>query len=146
MSEAILHEPIQELITSIELARPKFAAVYQKACEALQDGYPVELAMKPKKSTRSLRANDCMWAHLADLSRQVVWHGNKLTADEWKEVISAGLKQQRVVPGLEGGFVVLGARTSRMSIKEMGAMIELIIAFGAQHGVKFSAPKWMEEA
>jgi len=39
--------------------------------------------------------------------------------------------------------VVLGARTSRMSIKEMAAMTELILAFGAQQGVKFTAPAWM---
>lgn len=32
-----------------------------------------------------------------------------------------------------------------MSIKEMSAMIELIVAFGAQHGVRFAAPKWLDE-
>jgi hypothetical protein len=50
------------------------------------------------------------------------------------------------VPNIDGnGFVVLGARTSRMSIKEMSDMIELCFAFGAQNGVKFSAPKWRDE-
>lgn len=146
MSDAIIHEPTQEVITTAEWAKAKFRSVYDKAMSALQDGYAVELACKPLKSTRSLKANAAMWAALADISRQVVWHGNKLTAEEWKEVLSAGLRQQRAVPGIEGGFVVLGVRTSRMSIKEMGAMIELCYAFGAQQGVRFSAPKWMDEA
>lgn len=144
-SMIIIHEPHQDLITDINLARAKFATAFQKACEALQDGYAVEIAMKPKKSTRSLEANAAMWASLADVSRQVDWYGQKLSAEEWKEVISAGLRQQRTVPGIEGGFVVLGVRTSKMSIKEMSAMIELIHAFGANNGVKFSAPKWIDE-
>lgn len=141
----IIHEPMQELIPTLELARAKVNAIYKAACEALQDGYAVEVAMKPQKSTRSLRANAAMWSALADISAQMVWHGNKLTAEEWKEVLSAGLKQQRAVPGIDGGFVVLGVRTSKMSIKEMGAMIELCYAFGAQQGVRFSAPKWMDD-
>lgn len=145
MTDTIIHEPIQEVIADVRIADAKFRTVYNKAIEALQDGYAGELNWKPLKNTRSVKANACMWAALADISRQVVWHGNKLSSDDWKEVISAGLKQQRVVPGMECGFVVLGARTSKMSIKEMGAMIELIYAFGAQQGVKFSAPKWMDE-
>lgn len=141
----IIHEPIQEVIANAQLASAKFRTVYDKAVAALQDGYAVELACKPLKNTRSLQANAAMWAHLADISRQVVWHGNNLSAEEWKEVLSAALKQQRVVPGIEGGFVVLGVRTSKMSIKEMSNMIELCIAFGTEHGVKFSAPKWTEK-
>ena len=148
--QAIIHESHQDLIPNsvfwMDLAKSKFAIAYRKACEALQDGYAVEITVKPKKSTRSIDANACMWAHLSDLSDQVNWHGNKLTSDEWKEVISAGLRQQKVIPGIEGGFVVIGARTSKMSIKEMGAMIELIVAFGSQQGVRFKSPKWKDEA
>lgn len=145
MTDTIIHEPIQEVITSIEWAKAKFRTVYERAMTALQDGYAVELACKPLKNTRSVQANAAMWACLSDISRQVVWHGVKLSAEDWKEMISAGLRQQRAVPGIEGGFVVLGVRTSRMSIKEMGAMIEICHCFGAQQGVRFSAPKWMDE-
>jgi len=145
----VIHESYQDLIpvmqNSADMARAKFAVAYRKACEALQDGYAVELSVKPVKSTRSVQANAAMWAALADISAQVVWHGVKLSSEEWKEVLSAGLKQQRAVPGIEGGFVVLGVRTSKMSIKEMSAMIELTYAFGTQQGAKFSAPKWMDE-
>jgi len=146
MSDTIIHEPVLEVITTTELANAKFRAAYEVAIAALQDGYAVELACRPLKNTRSVRANAAMWAALTDISRQVVWHGNKLAPQEWKEVLSAGLKRQRAVPGIDGGFVVLGVRTSRMSIKEMGAMIELCYAFGSQQGVRFSAPKWMDEA
>ena len=61
----------------------------------------------------------------------------KLT-DEWKDVFSAALKKQKVVPGLDGGFVVCGQSTSRMSKREFSDLVELIYAFGAERGVVFS--------
>ena len=80
-----------------------------------------------------------MWANLEDIAQQVVWYGVKLTKDEWKDVLTAALKRQKVVPGIEGGFVVIGARTSKMTVPEMTELIELSTAFGTQQGVKFRA-------
>ena len=90
-----------------------------------------------KKKTRSLEQNAKMWAMLAEVSDQVNWYGNKLTSDEWKDVFSASLKSQKVVPGIDGGFVVCGQRTSKMTKSEMAELIELMMAFGAERGVKF---------
>lgn len=145
MTDVIVHEPVEALITDGNWARAAFRRVWDAATAALDAGMAGELIWKPKKNTRSIQANACMWAHLADLSRQVDWYGQKLSPEEWKEVISAGLRNQRAVPGINGGFVVLGVRTSRMSIAEMGQMIELIQAFGTEHGVKWTAPAWMWE-
>ena len=98
-------------------------------------------------SIRSLDANAAMWAALTDISEQVLWHGIKLTPEEFKDLLSAGLVKSKVVPNIEGnGFVILGQRTSQMSIKEMSELLELIHAFGAEHGVKFSAPEYREAA
>ena len=80
-----------------------------------------------------------MWANLEDIAQQVVWYGVKLTKEEWKDVLTAALKKQKVVPGIEGGFVVIGARTSKMTVPEMTELIELSTAFGTQQGVKFRA-------
>jgi len=88
---------------------------------------------------RSLEQNRLMWANLEDIAQQVIWHGVKLDKQEWKDVLTAGLKKQKIVPGIEGGFVVIGARTSKMSIAEMNELIELSTMFGAQQGVKFKA-------
>jgi hypothetical protein len=55
-------------------------------------------------------------------------------------VFSAALKRQRAVPGLDGGFVVLGQSTSRMTVREMSDMIELMYSFGAEHDVKWTEP------
>jgi hypothetical protein len=80
-----------------------------------------------------------MWANLEDIAKQVVWYGQKLHKEEWKDVLTAALKKQKIVPGIEGGFVVIGARTSKMSVAEMTELIELSSMFGAQQGVKFRA-------
>ena len=107
--------------------------------------------MDAGKATRSSEQNAAMWAMLTDISRQMRWPVNGsmewLTPEEWKVILSAGLKrEQRIAAGMDGGWVVLGQRTSRMTKAEMSELLELIQAFGAQKGVKFSAPEWRDAA
>ena len=97
------------------------------------DGYVCEI----KESTRTTEQNSLLWPLLTEVSKQVDWYGNKLTPDEWKSVFSASLKQQKVVPGLDGGFVVCAQSTSKMGKREFSDLIELIFSFGAQKGVRF---------
>jgi hypothetical protein len=97
-----------------------------------------EVIVRERKSTRSLDQNARMWATLTDVSEQVVWHGQKLTKEEWKDVFTAALKRLKVVPGLDGGFVVIGAHTSKMTVAEMSEMIECAVVFGTQQGVKWT--------
>lgn len=91
-----------------------------------------------QEPSRSLDQNAKLWALLTDVSQQVDWYGQKLTQEEWKDVFSASLKKQKVVPGIDGGFVVCGQRTSKMGKKEFGDLIELIYAFGVTHDVQWS--------
>lgn len=86
---------------------------------------------------RTLDQNSRLWAMLTELSRQVEWYGQRLRPEEWKDVMTAALKKQRAVPGIDGGFVVLGSSTRRMTKQEHGELQDLIEAFGAQQGVKF---------
>ena len=109
----------------------------------LMAGHRLVLEVKPE--TRSLSQNARLWAMLTDISQQVEWYGRKLTPDDWKHVFTAALSKQDVVPGIEGGFVVLGKATSKMTKGEMAELQTLMEAFGAQHGVKFTAPDWIEE-
>ena len=109
----------------------------------LMAGHRLTLTLAPEK--RSDAQNRRLWAMLRDISQQVDWHGNKLSDEEWKDVFTAALKRQKVVPGLDGGFVVCGQRTSKMTKAEMVELQELMEAFGAQHGVRFTAPEWMAE-
>lgn len=104
-------------------------------------GHRISIEAKPE--TRSTAQNRMMWAILGDLAEQVQWPVDgklqKLAADEWKHILSAGLKKhQRVAQGIEGGFVMLGQPTSRMTVGEMGDLITLAHAFGDERGVKWS--------
>ena len=92
-----------------------------------------------QEMTRTLEQNARMWATLTDISEQVVWHGLKLTPEEWKHVFTATLKGQKTVPNLDGtGFIILGQSTRAMSKKEFSNLLELAYAFGAEQGVKWS--------
>tara|TARA_R110000868_G_scaffold339396_1_gene600152 strand:- start:32 stop:430 length:399 start_codon:yes stop_codon:yes gene_type:complete len=107
------------------------------AVEAVRTA-PAGFVVTIQPKTRTLEQNARLWAMLGEVSRQVTWYGQKLTADEWKDVATAALKRQRVVPGIDGGFVVLGAHTRRMTVADMCELIDFLDAFGAQQGVKFA--------
>ena len=110
----------------------QFAASY--ILDAAPDGCVVSF----KEPTRSLEQNSRLWAMLSEIAEQVEWYGKRLTAEDWKTVFTASLRQTRVVPTIDGdGFVPLGMSTSKMSVAEMSALMELIEAFGAQRGVVF---------
>jgi hypothetical protein len=116
-----------------------FNALWQSIKGSLLSGQSLELEIRPAR--RSTEANSRMWAMLNEVSQQVDWHGNRLTPDEWKDVFTSALKRQKVVPGIDGGFVVIGARTSRMSSAEISELMELMSAFGAERGVEFREPE-----
>lgn len=97
--------------------------------------------MKPE--TRSDAQNRILWSILRDISKQVRWPVDGvlqwLTDEEWKDILTAGLtKHQRIAQGIEGGFVILGRRTSRMTVAELGDLVTLAHAFGGDKGVKWS--------
>lgn len=110
--------------------------VWQKAKPYLMAGNKLVLTIEQEK--RSQEQNALMWSVLTDLSKQVPWHGEKLTKEEYKDLLTAGLKKQRAIPGIDGGFVVLGTSTSKMTKQEMTDLITLAHAFGDERCVKWS--------
>ena len=109
---------------------------------------PKDTRVEFKGPKRTLDQNSRMWAMLTDVSTQVVWHGVKLSPDDWKLVFLDGLKRElRLVPNIDGnGFVNLGRSSSDLSKEEMADLFELMEAFGATHGVEFHDPKEGERA
>lgn len=114
--------------------------VFPYLSQALQAGRRCVMSVKPQK--RNLAQNARLWAMLTDVSRQVEWYGKRLTQEDWKHVFTASLRKLSVVPNLDGtGFVALGLSTSNMTKAEFSELIELIFAFGAERGVKWSDPQ-----
>ena len=116
-------------------------AVKDRACAHIQS-LPLD---KPKQvaittaDLRTLDQNAKMWPLLGDISKQVLWHGMKLTAEEWKDMFTASLKRQKAVPAIDGGgFVVVGTSTRKMGKKMFSDLLEVIQAFGAERQVNWS--------
>lgn len=100
---------------------------------------PAGMRIEFKEAKRTNDQNSLLWALLTDVSQQLSWHGQRLTPDDWKLVFLDALKREmRIVPNIAGnGFVNLGRSSSDLSKAEFSDLIEVIRAFGAEHGVKF---------
>ena len=116
------------------------SAVRARAAAAIAAA-PNNARVQVRGPTCSLDANALMWSRLTEIARQIEWHGMKLSADDYKDILTAGLRKTRIVPNMDGdGFIALGMRTSDMTKEEMGVFLDLIDAFAAQNGVVFHEP------
>ena len=109
-------------------------------CKTAPDGYVVTVA----EPTRSLDANAAQWPILQAFSNQLVWPVNgkmeTLTAEEWKDVLTAAFQREtvRVAMGLDGGLVMLGARTSKFSKSKFSDWLEFLNATAANRGINLT--------
>lgn len=114
-------------------ARRRAAAAVAEAPE----GYVVTV----QEPTRSLDQNAAMWPILQAFADQLQWPVNGqmvwMTADEWKDVLSAAFRREsvRVAMALDGGMVMLGSRTSQFGVREMSEFIEFLHATAAARNV-----------
>ena len=101
------------------------------------DGYTVVV----KEPTRTLDQNAAQWPILQCFSEQLLWPVNgamvKLEPEEWKTILTAAYRNEsvRVAQGLNGGMVLLGMRTSKMSKKEFSDYLEFLNATAVERGV-----------
>jgi len=96
-----------------------------------------------KGPKRTLPQNDKMWAMLTEFADQATWAGKKRSTADWKDLLTAAVKVAgggvEVVPGLEGGIMVLGLHTSDLSAAEMGDLISYMESKGLELGVEFDS-------
>lgn len=110
----------------------------EDAVRTAPDGYCVTVS----EPTRSLDQNAAMWPILQAFADQLQWPVNGamvwMTADEWKDVLSAAYKREsvRVAMGMDGGMVMLGSRTSKFSVREMSEFLEFLHATAAARDVR----------
>lgn len=92
-----------------------------------------------KAAKRTLDQNSRFWAMLTEIARQLPWHGQKLTPDDWRLIFLDALKGEiRTVPNLDGNGLVSLRRSSDLSKEEMTSVMEIMMAFGTEHGVQFN--------
>ncbi|GAB2620179.1 recombination protein NinB [Novilysobacter erysipheiresistens] len=131
----------------IERKNPRRADVLARAHRALdeaaRDGDVMAVFDEVK---RTLDQNAAMWPALTDFARQVAWPVTQrdgtvkqATPDDMKDVMTAAFEEEtRMAPGLRGGFVMLGARTSKYGKKKMGDFLTFLRAEGNDRGVVWS--------
>ena len=101
-----------------------------------------KLVVTAQPEARNSEQNALMWVLLQAFSDQLEWPVNgqmvKLSAEEWKDLLSAAYKResQRIAMGIDGGMVMLGMRTSKMGKREFAEFIDFINATAALRGVQ----------
>lgn len=101
------------------------------------DGYIVEV----KEPTRNLDQNAAQWPILEAFSQQLLWPVNgqmvHMTAEEWKDVLSAAFFNEtaRLAMGISGGVIMLGMRTSKMTKKQFSEWLEFLHHVAQDRGV-----------
>lgn len=101
-----------------------------------------------KEPTRSMDANAKMWAMLADVSKARP-EGRQWVPETWKSAFLHSLGHQvAFAEGLDGsGPFPIGFRSSKLSVRQMSDLIEVITEYGTRHGVVFRDTRdggWME--
>ena len=113
----------------------------QRAVDAVRnapDGFCVTVA----EPSRNLEQNAAQWPILQAFADQLKWPVNgsmeSLTAEEFKDILTAAFKREtvRVAMGLDGGMVMLGARTSQMGKREFSEWLDFLHATAAARGVE----------
>lgn len=61
------------------------------------------MVVEAREETRTDKQNRLMWPLLKDLSDQVVWHGEKLTREEWKDLITVLVNQTQTRTEIRAG-------------------------------------------
>lgn len=131
----------------IERKNPQSAQVLaraQRALDAAARDRDVMVVLDEVK--RTLDQNAAMWPALTDFAKQVAWpvtqrdgSVKQATPDDMKDVLTAAFEEEtRMAPGLRGGFVMLGARTSKYSKRKMADFLTFLRAEGNDRGVVWS--------
>jgi hypothetical protein len=107
----------------------------QMVRKGLQAGTVVMRLGRPR---RTLDQNKKLWPMCTDVARQVEWHGQRLSKEDWKDLFVGSLKGQTPVPGINGGVVFIGGGSSKLNVGQFCELIESIYAFGSENGVVWS--------
>lgn len=116
------------------------AQARKNAMEAVRTA-PDGLSVTITDPCRSLEQNAAQWPILQAFSQQLEWPVNgamvKMAPGEWKDVLTAAFRREtaRLAMGLDGGVVMLGARTSAFGKREFSEWLDFLQATAAVRGV-----------
>lgn len=112
----------------------------QEDVKTAPDGFVVTVA----EPSRNLDQNAAQWPILTAFAEQLQWPVNGvmqvMTPEEWKDVLSSAFRREtvRVAMGMDGGMVMLGARTSKFGKREFSEWLDFLHATAAARGVELN--------
>ena len=121
----------------------------QRALECVKDA-PWGFIVEVKEPSRTLDQNAAQWPILQAFADQLEWPVNgrmeKLTREEWKDLLTAAFRQEttRIAMGLNGGVVLLGMRTSQMSKAKFSEWLDFLHHVATERGVHIEPPSQRE--
>lgn len=106
---------------------------------SLIDKAPQDAVVNIREANRTLDQNALLWSLLSDVSRAKP-AGRKMIPELWKSVFMAACGHAvQFETGLDGQPFPVGFRSSRLTKPQMTDLIDFILAWGAENGVRFSA-------
>lgn len=104
----------------------------------LIDAAPNGAVVNVRPERRSTDQNAKLWAMLSDVSRAMP-EGRKHPPETWKALFMHACSYPvQFEVGLSGEPFPIGFRSSRLSKTQMSELIEFILAWGSERGVRWS--------
>ncbi len=100
---------------------------------------------KPKREQLNLLNAACR-----DLSMQISWHGNRLSLDDWRHMLSGTILGWRMMPAIDrgegaAGFIMLGGSSLNLNKEQCTDAITLAFSIGddpESQGIKAAPVRW----
>lgn len=89
-------------------------------------------------------------AACGDLAAQIAWHGNRLSKDDWRHMLSGTVLGWRMMPAIDRGegapgFIMLGGSSLKLNKEQCTDAITLAFSIGddpASQGLKDAPVRW----
>lgn len=107
----------------------------------VESGHDVEVEVRDPRRTSP--ENRLLHALIGELARKLEWAGAKRSDEVWKRLlVSAWCRANgasvEILPALDGhGVDIVPVRTSRLSKRDCAELIEYVLWFGTDQGIKW---------
>lgn len=110
--------------------------------KSLIDKAPIGYVVKIGEETRRDAQNRKLWPMLQDIIDQVPECARYSREDMKLRFLNALGEEMRFLPELEGaGIFPVGLKSSTLTVGQFSALVEIIYAWGAKHGVRWTEPE-----
>lgn len=108
--------------------------------------------LEPWEEMLSTQQRKILNAACGDLADQIVWHGNRLSKDDWRHMIAGTILGWRMMPAIDRGegapgFIMLGG--SSLSLTKQACIDAITMAFHlgddpSSQGLKSPRVRWCQ--